>query len=352
MFRIAIMGRQVVMPGSLGVRLALASCLAVFAVFPASGFGLAACIDYQDYLHWVGGVDTPNPALDVAVSGSYAYVAEGSAGGLRVIDITSPSAPVILGGVDTPGSARDVAVSGDYAYVADDSSGLQVIDITNPTGPMIVGSVDTPGHAYGVAVAGNYAYVTDTDAGLQVVDVTNPAGPTIVGSVDMPGYAYGVAVAGSYAYVTFGRLFLGGGLQVVDVGNPTDPVPLGTVGAGLYVRGVTVSGSTAYVSNGAGSLSPGFLQVVDVTDPAAPAQQHDREQRRHDIGQEAAVPLPPLPPSGPPDCYFCCHHHAGATINCDLQRHRQPASADRFRICRSGTDAVFHRSQRDRSSSW
>jgi len=33
------------------------------------------CLDYGDYLHWVGAVDTPGYARGVAVAGNYAYVA-------------------------------------------------------------------------------------------------------------------------------------------------------------------------------------------------------------------------------------------------------------------------------------
>ena len=69
------------------------------------GVAGAECIDYGDYLHWVGSVDTPGEAIDVAVSGSYAYVAD-YASGLQVIDITSPVSPHPVGSVDTPGRAR------------------------------------------------------------------------------------------------------------------------------------------------------------------------------------------------------------------------------------------------------
>jgi hypothetical protein len=50
--------------------------------------------------------------------------------GLQVIDISDPTAPVILGSVTSPGYATDVASSGDLAYVVD-GAGLQVIDIFN-----------------------------------------------------------------------------------------------------------------------------------------------------------------------------------------------------------------------------
>ena len=52
-----------------------------------------------------------------------------------------------------------VSVANGYAYVAN-VSGLQVIDISTPTAPVIVGSVDTPGAA-GVSVANGYAYVAN-----------------------------------------------------------------------------------------------------------------------------------------------------------------------------------------------
>jgi len=34
------------------------------------------CIDYTDYLHWVGSVGTPGLARGVAVAGDHAYVAD------------------------------------------------------------------------------------------------------------------------------------------------------------------------------------------------------------------------------------------------------------------------------------
>jgi len=51
------------------------------------GVSRAECIDYGDYLHAVGSVDTPGNAMDVVVSGTLAYVADGGSG-LQVIDIT------------------------------------------------------------------------------------------------------------------------------------------------------------------------------------------------------------------------------------------------------------------------
>jgi len=235
-------------------------CLMALAVGPHFDVAAADCIDYGDYLHWAGGVDTPDFADGVAVSGTHAYVADWGSG-LQVIDITNPASPQIVGSVDTPDYALGVAVSGTHAYVGDESSGLQVIDITNPASPVIVGSVDTPDYALGVAVSGTHAYVADGSSGLQVIDVTNPASPQIVGSVDTPDYALGVAVSGTHAYVGDES----SGLQVIDITNPSSPVIVGSVDTPDYAYGVAVSGTHAYVTD----LLTG-LQVIDITNPASP----------------------------------------------------------------------------------
>ena len=65
------------------------------------------------------------------LSGSYAYLTDGS-NGFRIIDIGTPSNPVEAGSYDTPGLAMDVAVSGSYAYVADRAD-VRVYDVSTPS---------------------------------------------------------------------------------------------------------------------------------------------------------------------------------------------------------------------------
>ncbi|MCX7785614.1 MAG: hypothetical protein N2201_05235, partial [candidate division WOR-3 bacterium] len=55
------------------------------------------------------------------------YIADGYAG-LEIWDVTNPSSPTKLGYCDTPGKAQSVYVSGSYAYVADGTSGLRIIN--------------------------------------------------------------------------------------------------------------------------------------------------------------------------------------------------------------------------------
>src|SRR5512140_192870 len=101
-----------------------------FAASPVS----ADCINYADYIHWVGGEGTSGGSLGLAIQGNYAYVcSDGYA--LKVIDITDPLNPVTRGGVSLPAYSWSVAVVGSHAYVADRNSGLYVIDVSDPDHP-------------------------------------------------------------------------------------------------------------------------------------------------------------------------------------------------------------------------
>lgn len=208
----------------------------------------------------LGSLDSPSQEFGVSVSASRAFVAT-SGSGLQVIDVSNPAAPALLGRADTAGLAVGVAVSGSLAFVADGDSGMQVIDVLNPITPVVVGSVDTPGFAEDVAVSGSLAFVADASSGLQVIDVSNPTAPVLVGNVNTPDAALSVSASGSLTFVASGV----SGLQVIDVSNPTAPVVVGSVDTPGFAHDVAVSGLRAFVGDGSSGL-----QVIDLSDPRAP----------------------------------------------------------------------------------
>jgi hypothetical protein len=230
----------------------------------------------------VGGYATDGYAQAVAVSGRYAYVADGVAG-LQVVDVSDPANPRRVGGYDTPTGANGVAVSGSYAYVAGASGSfsvdafLEVLDVSDPANPRRVGGYDTLWSAEGVAVSGPYAYVAAKEAGLQVVDVSNPAKPVRVGGYDTPGPARAVAVSGNYAYVADGKL----GLQILRIGEAATPPlriegPLRLTGEG-FESWLSVPTAGTYRVESSGDLRSWETLVtltnvsgrVRVVDPAA-----------------------------------------------------------------------------------
>ena len=86
----------------------------------------------------------------VAASGTHVYFESGS--GMRVADISDPTSPQVVGEVALPDLVREIALSGSYAYVADFEAGLRVIDVSTPSAPVEVGFFDMPGIASGVTV--------------------------------------------------------------------------------------------------------------------------------------------------------------------------------------------------------
>jgi hypothetical protein len=207
----------------------------------------------------IGGCDTPGNAFGVAVSGDYAYVADGDSG-LRIISIADPSQPVEVGSLVTPDSAYDVAVVGDYAYVADDTAGLRVISIADPAHPVEVGSCAIPGQALGLSIVGDRAYVAAS--GLRIISIADPAHPFELGYCDSIGSARDVDVSGNYAYVAVGEL------RVISVSDSAHPVEVGFCpGLGFEFNGVAVSGWYAY-----GADDFGHLEVIRVADPSEPIE--------------------------------------------------------------------------------
>ncbi|MHB9045519.1 MAG: Ig-like domain-containing protein [Pirellulales bacterium] len=209
-----------------------------------------------------GRYDTNGYANGVAISGTVAYVADGSAG-LVILDVTNPARPVRLGVLDTIGSAAAVVVRGTLAYIADTGGGLVLVDVTNPAAPVKLGAILTGDYAYGLSVSGTFAYVAAADAGLVIVDVANPAAPTLVARFDTSGFARDVAVSGTMAYVADDLA----GVAIVDVTSPADPVQLATYDTGGTAYSVTIAGNLAFVADW--DLG---LVILDISDPAAPVR--------------------------------------------------------------------------------
>ena len=304
----------------------------------------------------------PGPATTVAVHGGRAYVTDGPT--LRIVDVTDPAAPAEAGSFTFPQNVYGVSVSGATAYAAIDFGGLAVLDVSDPAAPALLGSSRTPGQALSVAVSGSAAAVTNRLSGLEIIDVSDPAAPTPQGDYFTEGYAIDVDAAGSYAYVidtpgglsivdlsAAGELTAAGAqetversaavsvttlrspggadvtlaglmssdslLELFDVTNPAEPRAAGTYrvtgrpGAGGYLAPaaaaatgglvhVKLDGSRAFLTD---AYPPFVVQVVDVSDPAAPvlAAAYEPPGPPRDIavsGRLALLAVGPAPGAG------------------------------------------------------
>ncbi len=216
---------------------------------------------------------------DVELRDAFAYLATGDpnpfplpseSGGLVVLDVSNPVAPVAVGGTDISGPALDVEVADGLAYVAAGAAGLRVIDVANPAVPVELGSLRVPVSAEKVEVVAGIAYVADPGrrvsvrlrGSLRVIDVSDPVAPTEIGSLEVGSstgcLAPGLAVSDGLAYLSCS------GLHVIDVSSPAAPVRIG--GLPVSGSGVEVTGSLAWVAGADG------LRVIEVSDPTAPLE--------------------------------------------------------------------------------
>jgi hypothetical protein len=215
-------------------------------------------------LWYVGEIGTPGYADDVVVVGNIAYVADGESG-LRIIDVSDPTAPVELGAFDTPNNLLAVDVVGSYAYLVE-HQWFYVVDVSDPESPTQVGISSTSSLNYDIVVAGNYAYVGNGyPAGLTVWNISNPTSPFKAGFCPTEWWAWGVAVSGSFVYLATSY----DGLNVVNVSNPFNPVEVGHYDMpGGIAEHVEVEGNYAYLAAGYWM----HLRIIDVSNPAAPEE--------------------------------------------------------------------------------
>lgn len=224
-------------------------------LFAATGFSVeifdvktAPCnITWLSSAPSTGAVDGEVPssaAVDgIAIDGNYAYVAA-SQQGIFVLDVSTPSAPMLVSELDTFEDAFNIAIKDTFAFVADGRGGLKVVNIIDPTDLKPLGTVDTPGAAVGVTIAGDTAYVADADAGLQIVNIKDPSHPTIVGSLDTPGEAREVVVQDGIAYVADDIA----GVQVIDVRDERNPILIGSARTHAGAQGIAANKDYVFVA--------------------------------------------------------------------------------------------------------
>jgi hypothetical protein len=170
------------------------------------------------------------------------------AGGLLVVDATTPDAPSVEARrVVPPLAVPDVAADGDLALALDGRLGESVapadvagrawvIDVSEPGGPAVLGSVDLPAPAAGdrVAVDGARGWAATRD-GIVGLELSVPGVPRAVAVIDERPLALALESDVLYA-LSAGRLAL------YDVTEPGAPRPAGDLALLRAGRDLAVAG--------------------------------------------------------------------------------------------------------------
>lgn len=218
-------------------------------VFLADGLGLRV-LEVADAgaPEEVGFLHTPGFATSPLLAGPVLYLADRE-GGLLAVDVSDPAQPERLSQVFEAGSVRavDVAISGSHAFVAMHGEGVRVVDVSDPASLREVGAFDTPGVAEAVWVGGDRLYVADGESGLRIFDLSVPESPTLLGAYETGAldYARDVVVAGAYAF-----LAIDGGVLALDVSDPASPFLAGVYETQGGVLGLALAKPYLYLAMG------------------------------------------------------------------------------------------------------
>ena len=237
-------------------------------------------ISQPDEAMVIGDREFPDNVLGLVMGRDVVYVAN-SHEGFHLLDVSSPAVPVVRGASPTRGQAVGVAVSGSYAFVADNSLGFDVVraigDVTR------VGEYLADGFPRAIGAFDDLVFVADQPSGLIIVDVSVPTAPEPVGRLSLgadmitrvivPQHLVG-EVSPSIVCVVSGLA----GLQVVDVSAPNAPVVTASIQTAGQPRGIVLSGDEVFV------ISDGTLEIFDLTEPSRPTRVVSQ-----DVGAEAGA---------------------------------------------------------------
>lgn len=227
---------------------ALASAAALMLALPALP-GHAASSDNARVIASVpfrGGTDL-DFAGDLAFVGSW----DDDDGGLYVVDVSSPSKPAVLGRFPCAGNQNDVGALGNgYVVMGMHSSGsspgcqpvnrggLRIVDVRDPAAPVQVAWQPIPsGGVHTLTVVGRTGYVYANPGGLStraagqtttIVDVSDPAKPFVAGSFRPP-HSLGCHDVNVNADAT--RAYCAGSnvTQIWDITDPLKPVVISEI---------------------------------------------------------------------------------------------------------------------------
>ncbi len=260
-------------------------------------------------------------ALAVAGGRAYAMLSDPTAGrGLAVIDVSQPSAPVLLSNTPAYVGGRGLAVAGDYVYL-DSSTSIALFDVSDPHAPEYLGyyagyyveggeflvvdnhayaacdgqglgvmdvsvpapsewhshTVPTPGHALAIAAADSHVYLADYEGGIRSYDVSTPGTPAEIGAHSTPGFAHNITLSGDLAGVA---CWHGHDMELFDISEPARPVYLAGARIGNFGTDVVISGDYAFATS-VGTAS--WFAIHDISRPEAPRKLWDTEGSAHSL---------------------------------------------------------------------
>ncbi len=211
----------------------------------------------------IGILDSTWFLTKIALSGQYAFICSeyGSIApfGLNIIDISDMSNPLPAGGLYMP-HINNISIRDFYAFLATDIS-FVILDVSNPTAPVVVSDIPTAGSANDVSVIGSYAYVAGSDF-LKTYDISNPSNPQLIADTTLGRAALSVYSEGNYIYIsTYTEI------NIFDISNPGLPTLVRSISNYYLINDIDVQNRIAFCAD----YYQG-LRIVDLSGFAHPQE--------------------------------------------------------------------------------
>ena len=206
------------------------------------------------------------------------YACVGANNGTWILETTDPANPVERGFISGPsgfnGLWREINGYGQYIYtVTEAGGGVQVISMANPRAPVLVRTVTRTGwsntHTVSVDQTAAKLYCNGTGQGMLIFDLSaDPSNPTYITTWSGV-YAHDSFAQHGYCYVS---AINNGQLRILNVANLPTITQLGQVTTPGGVTHNCWANSTDTIALTTDENSTGFLQVWDVSNKALPVK--------------------------------------------------------------------------------
>jgi hypothetical protein len=197
--------------------------------------------------------------FDQFVSGSLLYtVQQGDFSGVVIYDVSS-SPPVLVGSYSESGQdPLSLALSGNSLFVGT-AAGLLVLDVSTPSAPNKIASLTIPASA--IAVSGSFLFAGTTDHRLVVLNISNPMSPNQIAQLSLPDFPVNLRAAGSLLFIADNT----SGLLTFAISTPSSPMLLSQYKPSSAIEDAAIDGNLALLA-----AADGGLVIADITNPATP----------------------------------------------------------------------------------
>ena len=185
-----------------------------------------------------------NASASLKVVGNRLFVNNQGTYTFEIFDLADPLHPAKVGSYSQAAIGwYGFSVAGNRAYLLRSAGGVDVLDISSPSNPSLIGTYTNidmlDGHFHattnGIQVIGNRLYIADTR--FQIYDVSSPTKAVLLGSYDAPGAGHDMELIGQLAYIVSPESGLKTGdygLEIIDISNQASPFL-----RGWFLNGIT-----------------------------------------------------------------------------------------------------------------